>query len=80
MQKKEFYEQVGVILNITIEYNEPKPYLRRWGQRTSGNGRIKDFGLIRYYSCNMIHVTTKNINKIYKNVEEVFEELKNMVL
>jgi hypothetical protein len=81
MDKEEFYIRCAKILGV--DYEPFIPYSggkrpTRWNNRSPGNGRFPNFGLIRYHSSNMIIINLKYpviINKTMTTVEEVFDFL-----
>jgi hypothetical protein len=71
MKAEEFYCRVSEITGISHDYIEPFRYLRfdrqlgkfvettrlrRWGNRTPGNGRFPGLGLIRYFGPTCIQM------------------------
>jgi len=57
MEKEVFYAACDSLLGQT---HEPPRKLRkrgRWGPREPGSGRYEGFGLIRYFSSNIVHLS-----------------------
>jgi hypothetical protein len=76
MEKEEFYRCVYQILELDDKYIESKPYRRRWGQREPGNGRFEGYGLIRWFSCDMIHISIIGMNRLFKNPTDALNALR----
>lgn len=53
---EEFYHQVANLLHTIHVFKEPRRYLRRWGDRTPGNGRFPGHGIVRVFAPQDIHV------------------------
>lgn len=55
---EDFYRAVAQLLDETHSYR-PFPFGRRtrWNNRTAGNGRFPNRGLVRYYSPTCIHIS-----------------------
>lgn len=75
MNREEFYTAVAVLLEVENTYSPPKPYRRRWGQRSPGNGRYKGIGVVRWYGPNLIHCMLSNGSKVFNSPEEALEYL-----
>lgn len=71
MDKQEFYEKCEDILSSGHEYQEIWKNTRRsgrWGPRQPGNGRFKGYGLIRWFSADVVHISLYHpysVNKTY---------------
>lgn len=78
VMKKEFYEKCALILGIEHEWREPVFRRNRWNTRLLGNGRMKGYGVIRYFGPTSIHVafTRPRVNRYFNNVEDVYNFLK----
>jgi hypothetical protein len=76
--KKEFYKQCSIILNIEHVYNEPVPRRNRWNTRRLGNGRYPGFGLIQCFGSS-VRIMSKHGTKMFNTYEEVYDYLKNLV-
>jgi len=81
MNKTDFYMTCDVLLGQT---HEPPKYYRkrgRWGPREPGSGRYNGFGLIRYFSSNLVHLSIKYPKVISKTVtaEEALQIITDLV-
>ncbi len=74
----EFYKNCENILGVGNEYKKPNVRKTRWNNRSAGNGRFEGYGLIRYYSPHLIHVSFHNMNKTFSNENQVYEFLRCM--
>lgn len=76
-----FYQRCAELLGVQHTY-KMYPYTRRtrWNNRTPGNGRFIDRGLIRMFSPTLIQValTTPRINKTCKSMQEVYDLLQKV--
>ena len=77
-EKREFYENCAIILNIEHDYNDPVLRRNRWNTRRLGNGRYPGFGLVQCFGSSM-RVVSKHGTKIFNTYEEVYDYLKLLV-
>lgn len=78
MTKEEFYKKLDELFLVS-NYRIPIPYRRRWGQRSPGNGRYADRGIVRWFSEDVIHASLYNplINGVFtskKLIEKIMSE------
>ena len=52
-----FYQTIAELLETHYDY-EPFPHRKRtrWNNRKAGNGRFENFGLVRMFGPNLVHV------------------------
>ena len=73
----EFYKKCSDILDVDHQYDLPKRKITRWNNRNPGNGRFENYGIIRYFSSNFIHVSFSNINTTFTNEQDVYDFLRD---
>lgn len=84
MENKEFYNECAKLLKTEYTCNSwPWPGIRktRWNNRSPGEGRFPNFGLIRCYGS-VVHVNLYNpvyLNRIFNNREEALNEMRKLL-
>lgn len=84
MDKETFYLECIRILG-TGEYlniNHHNRRSNRWGPRQPGNGRFDNFGIIRYFSSSLIHISCPApllINQTFTSPESAITFIKAVV-
>ena len=76
---EKFYQMVAILLKCDDhKYIEPYKKKTRWNNRSPGNGRYHNHGLIRYHNPSNIHVMLSNpkINGLYTSVDSVIDVIK----
>lgn len=82
-EHEEFYNECAKILNSDQEFipNISKRH-NRWGPRQPGNGRFPEFGTIRVFSEQYIHVALnkpESVVKTFDGKEKVLEFLRELM-
>ena len=80
MKREEFWVLCDSIMGM--ETQKPTGIRRRtrWNNRDPGSGRYPGFGLIRHYSSELIHISSKDYgNKLFKSEEDAVAFLKSIV-
>lgn len=75
---EKFYNECANILDIPHVYRQPIKLSGKKGRwvRTPGNGRFPGFGIIRYYSSNLIHCMTRKGIRTFHSEQEVLDWLR----
>lgn len=80
MTREEFWMLCDSITGIETQ-KPTKPFRRsRWNNRQPGAGRYPDVGLIRYFSENLIHISTKTGNHVFNSPENALEFLQSKLM
>lgn len=87
MDNKTFYNKVGEILKLDDLYVYDEKTLggtfrTRWNNRSAGNGRIPNYGILRFYNEQTIHLSfyyPTLQTKVFDNPSSCFEFLKNLL-
>lgn len=64
MDKREFYAKCDSLLGQTHAPPTELRYRGRWGPREPGSGRYEGYGLIRWFSEELIHVSLTAPTKV----------------
>lgn len=80
MTKEEFWMLCDSILGIQTQKPINIRRRTRWNNREPGSGRYPGIGLIRYYSSEIIHITTHDENKTFSSCYDAIEFLKYLKL
>ena len=59
MSKKEFYEECDKIFGQSHLPPTTQRYRGRWGPRTPGSGRFEGYGLVRWFSPSLVHISLR---------------------
>lgn len=76
---KAFYEKVGQILEIEVEYIIPFKKRNRWTNRALGNGRYPGFGLVRCFGNQRVIVTSKQGTKYFETFNDTYKYLEGLI-
>ena len=91
MNKKDFYNQIAILLNTTHTYstfNDNLPVNKktgirfntnatRWGPRTPGNGRFPGHGIVRDFGSEiLVNLHEPEINGIFESREKALNAIK----
>ncbi len=78
MSNDDFYNSCAEILNTTCSSGK-FPYRKRtrWNNRKAGAGRFENFGIIRVFNDNLVHVSSKKLVFVGTK-QEVLERLKEI--
>lgn len=74
-EKREFYENVSLVLKIEHDFSEPVRKRNRWNTRRDGNGRYPGFGLVQCFGSG-VRVVSKHGTKYFGSYEETYDYLK----
>ena len=80
-EAQKFYDECAHILGRAPNYKKfPFRKRTRWNNRTAGNGRFADLGIIRRFGSQSFHVSLRHTTtKHFRDAEQVYEFLRRYV-
>lgn len=74
-----FYNQIADLLETTHVFKPQRRYMRRWGDRTPGNGRFPGHGIVRAFSETNIHMAlhTPVVSGTYQSFREAVQAVRS---